>query len=106
MYVGRDFDPSDIGESERFTLDFVNDLQAGDSITGAVWSCEVAAKSALPDPGAASHVDGPAEFLGTKTSQRISGLVAGVIYALTATVTTANNDIVMLWSHVECKDPA
>jgi hypothetical protein len=106
MYVGRDFDPADTGESERFTFDFINDLEKGDTITGVVWSCEVAAKSALPDPTAPSRVDGPAEYLGTRTSQRISGLLAGVTYALTATVTTNKNDIVMLWSHVECKDPA
>src|SRR5262245_1258438 len=106
MYVGRDFDPTDTGENERFTFDFVNDLQKGDSIIGVTWACEVAAKSALPDAEAANRINGPAQFLGTKTTQRVSGMVAGVIYALTAIVTTANGDTLMLWSHVECKDPA
>jgi hypothetical protein len=106
MYVGRDFDPSDTGESERYTLDFVNDLQVGDTIVSATWTCEVAAKSAGSDAAAVSRIDGPAVYVGTKTTQRVSGMVPGVIYCLTATVVTTLNDTVSLWSHVECKDPA
>jgi hypothetical protein len=106
MYVGRDFDPSDTGESERYTFDFINDVQSGDFIEGAVWACEVAAKSAAPDVDAASRIDGPAVFTGTRTTQRVTGMVPGVTYCLTATVTTALLDTVSLWSHVECKDPA
>lgn len=106
MYVGRDFDPSDTGESERYTLDFVNDLQAGDTIVSAAWVCEVAAKSVGSDEEAASRIDGPAVYLGSKTTQRVTGMVPGVTYCLTATVTTALLDTVSLWSHVECKDPA
>jgi hypothetical protein len=106
MYVGRDFDPSDTGESERYTLDFVNDLQAGDAIQNATWACEVAAKSAAPDPNAAARIDGPAVYQGTKTTQRVTGMVPGVTYCLTATVVTTLDDTISLWSHVECKDPA
>jgi hypothetical protein len=106
MYVGRDFDPSDVGESERFTLDFVNDLQEGDAIVNVTWVCEVAAKSQSPDGDAGTHIDGPAEFLGTKTTQRVSGMLAGVTYLLKATATTAKPDTLILWSHVECKGPA
>jgi hypothetical protein len=106
MYVGRDFDPSDTGESERYTLDFVNDMQTGDSIQSATWACEVAAKSMAADAGAAGHIDGPAVYLGTKTTQRVSGMVPGVTYCLTATIVTTNSDMISLWSHVECKDPA
>jgi hypothetical protein len=106
MYVGRDFDPSDTGESERYTLDFVNDLQAGDAIAAATWTCEVAAKSTGEDGEAASRIDGPAVFSGTKTTQRVTGMMPGVTYCLTATVTTTLQDTVSLWSHVECKDPA
>jgi hypothetical protein len=106
MYVGRDFDPSDTGESERYTFDFINDVQSGDFIEGAVWTCEVAAKSANTAPNAAACIDGPAVFTGTRTTQRVTGMVPGVTYCLTATVTTALLDTVSLWSHVECKDPA
>jgi hypothetical protein len=106
MYVGRDFDPSDSGESERYSFDFVNDLQTGDSIVGATWTCEIAAKSSGADDTAAGRIDGPAVFTGTKTTQRVSGMVPGCTYCLTATVTTALLDTVSLWSHVACVDPA
>jgi hypothetical protein len=106
MYVGRDFDPSDTGESERYTLDFVNDLQAGDTISTATWACEVAAKSSGADGAAAGKIDGPAVYLGTKTTQRITGMTPGVTYCLTATIVSAGGDTISLWSHVECKDPA
>jgi hypothetical protein len=106
MYVGRDFDPSDAGESERYALDFVNDLQPGDSIASVIWTCEVAAKSDMPDEGAAAHIIGAAGISGTKTTQRVSGLSPGVTYCLTAVATTTKGDTVSLWSHVECKEPA
>ena len=106
MYVGRDFDPSDNGESERFSFDFVNDIEADDTITAAVWTCGVAAKSAGQDGNAAACIDGLALFTGTKTTQRVSALQPGVIYMLRADVTTAKGDVVALWSHVECKAPA
>ena len=106
MYVGRDFNPSDIGESERFSFDFVNDLDTDDTITSATWTCAVAAKSEGTDGNAAACINGPAVFTGTKTSQRVSGLQSGVVYVLRADVTTAEGDYVSLWSHVECKAPA
>jgi hypothetical protein len=106
MYIGRDFDPSDRGESERYTLDFVNDLQTGDTITSSTWECEVASISEGTDGAAASHIDGEAVINKTRTTQRVSGLQPGVIYALTATVETLNGDTISLWAHVECKEPA
>jgi len=106
MYVGRDFDPSDTGENERYTLDFVNDLQAGDSIASAVWTCSTASKSEGTDDAAAGCISGEAIFDGTKTTQRVTGMKAGVIYRLRADVVTLNGDTVALWSHVECKGSA
>jgi hypothetical protein len=106
MYVGRDFDPSDTGESERFTFDFVNDLQTGDVITSVTWTCEVAATSELADDAAAACIDGAPVISGTKTTQRVTGLQPGVRYVLQAEATTVVGDVVSLWSHVECKEPA
>jgi len=105
MYIGRDFDPAQPNESERYSFDFVNDLQAGDSIASAVWTCGVAAKSEVVDPGAASCISEPAVYAGTKTTQRVSGLQSGCTYVLTATVTTVGGDTVSLWSHIECRQP-
>ena len=106
MYVGRDFDPSDTGENERYTFDFVNDMQAGDGIQSAVWTCGVAAKSILADPAASACISQPAVYTGTKTTQRVSGMKPGVIYLLTANVTTTLGDVISLWSHVQCRQPA
>ena len=30
MYVGRDWDPTDVGENEVYTLDYVNDLASNE----------------------------------------------------------------------------
>jgi hypothetical protein len=106
MYVGRDFDPSDTGENERYTLDFVNDMQVGDTIASVAWTCSVAAKSENADEAAAGCISEAAIFNGSKTTQRVSGLKSGVIYTLRADIVTTNGDTVALWSHVECKAPA
>ena len=106
MYVGRDFDPSDIGESERFSFDFVNDIEAGDVITAAIWSCEVAAKSAGEDGNAAGCINGPAIFTGTKTTQRVSESTTWRGLHAARRRDDDKGGSVTLWSHVECKDPA
>ncbi len=102
MYVGRDFDPEDVGENEVFTLDFVNDLASGETITSAVWKCEVKSGS---DSQAASRLSGAPSNSGTKSSQRVAGLLTGVTYRLTAVVTTSLSNVISLWSHVACQTP-
>ncbi len=102
MYVGRDFDPSDAGESENYTFDFVKDLATGETIIGATWSCSVADGSPGADPDAADHVAIPAQFDVRRTTQHVSGLVAGVKYVLRAVVETDQGNTISLWSHVEC----
>lgn len=106
MYVGRDFDPSDVGESELYCFDFVRDLQTGDTVTAAVWTCAVAAISEGTDAEASTRIDGDATFQGTKTFQRITGLQPGVIYRIQAIVSTQKGDEVSLWSHVESQPAA
>ena len=105
MYCGRDFDPSDPGESEMYTFDFVKDMQKGDTIASVVWTCEVAEISEGTDEDAATRIDGLPTTSGTKTSQRVTNLTAGVTYALRAVVTTGFGDDVSLWGHVECMEP-
>jgi hypothetical protein len=106
MYVGRDFPPADEIESETYTFDFVRDLADGEVVISAVWYCTVAADSEGADANASDHVAIPAEFLGTKTMQHISGLVAGVKYVLQAVVGTDRGNTVSLWSHVTCGVPS
>lgn len=105
MYVGREFLPSDPGESEDYTFDFVKDLADGETIVGATWSCKVAEDSEGEDADAADHVALPASYDGTRTTQHVSGLVAGVKYVLQAVVETSAGNTVSLWSHVECVAP-
>lgn len=106
MYVGRDFPPADEVESETYTFDFVRDLADGEVIINATWYCTVAADSEGTDEAAADHVAIAAEYIGTKTMQHISGLVADVKYVLQAVVETDQGNTVSLWSHVTCKAPS
>lgn len=105
MYVGRDFQPSDVGESETYTFDFVRDLGPDEAIIAATWTCRLAADNVGTDDNAADHVALPATFDGTRTSQHVSGLVAGAKYVLQAVVETDQGNTISLWSHVECVAP-
>ncbi|MBR1150083.1 hypothetical protein [Bradyrhizobium sp. JYMT SZCCT0428] len=105
MYVGRDFSPSDEGESEIYSLDFVRDCAAGETIASAAWHCTVADDSEVQDEDAASRVSGSSSNSGTVSSQRIAGLVDGVKYVLQAVVVTNQGNTKSLWSHVTCGVP-
>jgi len=100
MYVGRDFDPSDVGESEVYSFDFVKDLATGETIASSEWFCAVAEDSDADDAAAQDHVALDASNAGTVTSQRITGLVDGVKYVLQAKVVTSLGNTKSLWSHV------
>jgi len=102
MFVGKDWDPSDPGENELYTLDFVNDLAANEAMTSATWTCAAVTGS---DPSAASRISGPASVSGKTTSQRVTGLLAGVRYRLQAIATTTFGNTVSLYSHVTCQSP-
>lgn len=105
MYVGREFSPSDEGESENYTFDFVKDLAESETIVGSTWYCTVADDSEGADEDAADHVSLPATYSGTQTTQHVSGLVAGVKYVLQAVVETSAGNTVSLWSYVKCMEP-
>jgi hypothetical protein len=106
MYVGREFSPADSVESEDYTFDFVKDLADGETIVSASWTCSVADDSEGADENAADHVAAPPPtYDGTRTTQHVSGLVAGVKYVLQAVVQTSAGNTVSLWSHVTCMDP-
>lgn len=102
MYVGRDWDPLDVGEGDIFTLDFVRDLAAGETIASASFSA-VALLGVDPAPN--SRLMGRAAFFGTKVSQMFTGALAGEKYRLIATVATNLRPAVKLWSHFPCQDP-
>lgn len=100
MYVGRDFDASDTTESEVYSLNFVNDLQSGETILSVVFAM-TAAEGVDSDPS--SRLDGAPSFIGTTAMQRVTGLVTGVVYTLAATVTTSLGNRITLWSRIPCE---
>ena len=101
MYAGRDQLPADNSESEVYGFDFINDLLSGETISSAVWSLSV--KSGT-DASPSSHLIGsPSIVSATKTAQRISGLLQGVTYIITCTVTTNLSNTKVLWTKVFCE---
>lgn len=107
MYAGRDFPPADPGEYEPYTFDFVRDVAEGEIITGAAWTCSVAADSQGTDDDPMSRLAFVApDNSGTVTNQIVTNLLPGVKYVLQATVTTSLGNTLSLWSHVECNQPS
>lgn len=103
MYVGRDFDPAQEGESEVFAFDFARDIQTGDTLQSATFTCEVSPLSAASDPGASGRLSGSAVVAGTKAQQRIFNLQRGVLYKIEAAVVTQNGNTHKLWAHCLCE---
>lgn len=102
MYAGRDFDPSDVGENEVYTFDFVNDLASNESLQSATWTC---AAVLGVDASASSRISGLATAAGSLTSQRVTGLLPGVRYRLQALGVTNLSNTVSLYAHVNCANP-
>ena len=98
MYVGRDFDVMNATESEVLSIDFVNDLQTGETLVGlptvtlTVFSGTDATPSARlsGDPGA----------VGTVAMQRVAQPLAGVTYIITFSVVTSLGNTKVLYSRI------
>lgn len=97
MYVGRDFDVADVGENEVYTLDFANDLGDGETLSTTTWTIAVVTGT---DASPSSHLSGSPVIDGTASSQRITGLLGGVLYRVQAIVTTSASNTLSLYSHV------
>lgn len=104
MYVGRDFSPQEYDESEVIGLDFVNDVEEGETLISSVWTIGVASGV---DADASRCLEGPSmviepkgSTLKTGTFQRIGGLLPNVTYIVRARVTTSFGNTVSLWSHI------
>lgn len=101
-YIGKDFTPTDTGAIETYTFDFSNDLGANETIEAASFTCATIDGIDI-DPQA--HVQGQAQVSGNLASQQIEGLVGGALYRLQCAVTTSLGNVLILYSHVRCKDP-
>lgn len=103
MFTSRDYDPAQSGESDVYGMNFVNDIDADDSIVSATWTLSVAyGTDATPSARLinAAWVESP-----TVTNQRIANLVAGVTYIVQVSVNTTLGNTKQLYSHIECVVP-
>jgi hypothetical protein len=85
--VSRDlWQPKQAAATQSYPFNFISDLAVGETITGAtvtalVWSGN--------DPTPSNLISGAATISGTVVSQKLTGGVAGNIYAVTCTATTS-----------------
>ena len=104
MYLGRDFDPTQVGEAEFYGFDFTPEIDTADTISSVAWTCTVAAISPASDPSPSARIVGGSSTIdGKKVYVKLSGFVAGVIYSLQAIITTAAGETVALWANVKCE---
>ena len=97
MYCGQDWDPLDIAETDVFSLNFINDLNAGEGITAVTFSIGV---SFGYDPSPSSRLIGAPGISGTIVSQMVSQPPApGLLYWLSALITTTQGRQIELWGH-------
>lgn len=94
------FTPANSGESQVYGFDFAKDLPAGDSINGVTFGMSVVGGY---DPAPQSHLINDPSISGTQVLQRVANLIAGVIYTLQATVTTAEGNTLVLWAPLACQ---
>ena len=104
MFAGRDFSPQENDESEVLELDFVNDMDSGETVTSSIWTLIVVAGI---DPNPNSHLEGPSMpavpkdgSLQTATIQRVGGILPGVTYVTHAQVVTSLGNTRNLYSHI------
>jgi len=114
MYVGRDFDNIEPGETDVFSIEFTDDLLNGRTINTPTWQCSVIRTDpgATVDPTPSSRVDGPSSIttatkpvtgaLRTFVNQKMTGMIAGNLYALQATVLTSDGCTLQRYSKVYC----
>ena len=109
MYCGRDWSPLGEDSTRVIGLDFVNDMNVGETLTTATWTIRVSDGVDL-DPG--DHLWGPplvtipiGSTEKTMTIQRVGGLLANVTYTLQAIGVTSLGNVLDLWSHIRGVSP-
>lgn len=98
MYIGRDFDVMNSTESEVFAIDFVNDLQTGETISGLPTVTLTVFSGDDPTPSA--RLSGDPGVSGTTAMQRVSQPLAGVTYIITFSVLTSLGNTKVLYSRI------
>jgi hypothetical protein len=96
------FDPILPGECKTYSIDFVNDIGAGDSLQSATATLDVFYGS---DPNAASLISGHPAISGTTAVQMVGGGASaqpGVIYRWTVTAITEGDSTLIGYAHLPC----
>lgn len=93
-----DFSSANTPETDLFTLDFVNDLVAGDSVVSATWTISVLVGT---DNAADSYKIGDPTVFGSKVTQKAAGFLPGVEYCMTAQATTQFGLTPILWAPIQ-----
>jgi hypothetical protein len=98
------FNPAIPGETKSFSIDFVNDIAAGDAIDRATGTLAVFYGS---DPNAAELVaPGPPAISGSVVTQILgygpTGFQPGIIYRWTVTAETTGGWTLVAYAHLPC----
>ena len=100
MDTGRSWDVANPTESQAYSYDFVNDLNASETINSVTFALTVFDGT---DNNPSSHLSGDPGITGTIVTQRVQYLTAGVTYILAATVTTSQSNIITLSAKLPCQ---
>jgi hypothetical protein len=100
-YAGRFDPPANPGEEQPFEINFFRQLINGDTIATVV-SAVLTVAPGFKDPNVASYVMGTPSISGSVVSVTIEGLVGGVDYILTITITTAQSKRFINWADLPC----
>lgn len=88
-----DFTAKRVGETEFFTVDFVNQVTVGATITSATWTNTVkTGVDATPN----AMISGAATISGTQVTTRITAGVAGNVYLPICTAVTSDGETLIL----------
>lgn len=100
-----EFTPKRTAESDNFTVDFVNQLGGGETLTGPTVTIAVSTESGVPDPAPLSLApDGAALVSGTKVVQKLQGGIDGCLYIVTHRVQTSTGRTIEQSTRLLVKD--
>lgn len=106
MYIGNDMPEVTPNDLRLITLDFVRDLNSSpvENITSADVYLEVPPDlNTLIDPNSQTRLTGGVLINGSAVSQRITGLLDGIIYRFRIVAHTDQNNGPELYTHIRCR---
>jgi len=102
MFLGQNYTPPDPNEIIAYSMDFVDQLSAGENIISASARLEVISG---PDTNPNAALAASTNYNGTMVTQLVGPLVAGTKYRLTESVITDLGQRIELWSELDCQAP-